>query len=317
MSTGATQSVTNLATWQSSNNGVVTVSPSGLAAAVAPGNADITATYQGTSGSLHLDVAMRTYGLVGVIADEATRSPLADVRVEVLNGANAGKTASTDTAGSYTFGGLVAETFRLRASKDGYGSGEQNVTVPDVPRADFFLHQPCAASVSPTSYSAINVPFSGGLLALTTSPTCSWTASTSDDWIHLTPPTSGTGSSTIYFTSVPNMPVTASRIGSILLSWPGGSTRVPVEERPATCTPSSTNTVPAAGAAYMFNLGEGCYFNTTITVDVPWIHLGTGTHGGGLYVDVTIDANPGAQRVGHITVDGHGNGLYAQYTLVQ
>ena len=278
------------------------------------------ATFSGTaSGEANIPaLPPRTYTLVGTIADETTRAPLPDVRVEIINGVNVGKVATTDASGTYNLVGLVAETFRLRASKDGYGSGEQNVTVPDIPRADFFLHQPCAVSVSPTSYSSINGPFFGaGILTLTAgSPTCSWNLSTTDDWIKLSPPTSGTGSSTVNFSLVINMPVTAGRTGSILLSWPGGSTRVSVEEQPANCTPSATITVPPAGPGYMFYLGQGCIFNTTLTVDVPWIRLGSG-HAAGTYIDIFIDPNPGAQRIGHVTADGHGNGLYSQYTFVQ
>src|SRR5262249_45628776 len=74
------------------------------------------------------DLPPSHYSLTGVINDETTRAPLADVRVEVLNGVYAGQTASTDLSGTYTFTGLAAETFRLRASKDGYLWGEQNVT---------------------------------------------------------------------------------------------------------------------------------------------------------------------------------------------
>jgi len=35
------------------------------------------------------------------------------------------------------------------------------------------------------------------------------------------------------------------------------------------------------------------------------------------YIGIFIDPNPGERRIGHITMDGHGNGLYAQYTSVQ
>ena len=317
LSNGSTEAVTTQATWQSSNAAVLTVNSSGLAMAIAAGDADLTATYAGVKGSLHLSVAPRTLGLIGVIADETTRGALADVRVEVLNGINGGKVASTDASGTYTFTGLVAETFRLRASKDGYAWGEQNVTVPDVPRADFFLHQACSVSVSPTFDSMLNGPFGSAISVSATPSSCPWNASTSDDWITLMPPTSGTGSSTIYFRVIANMPVTASRTGSILVSWSGGNTRVTIEQRPATCTPSDTFAVAASGRGWMFDLGAGCYFNTTMSVDVPWIHIGRDTHGGGLFIDVTVDPNSGAQRIGHITMDGHGNGLYAQYTFVQ
>jgi uncharacterized protein YjdB len=53
---GMTQIVTNAAAWQSSNPTVATVSSVGLLAAVAPGTATITATYQGMAGTLAVTV---------------------------------------------------------------------------------------------------------------------------------------------------------------------------------------------------------------------------------------------------------------------
>jgi hypothetical protein len=83
--------------------------------------------------------APQTFSLAGVITDAATRAGIAGARLEVLNGQNSGRVVTADGAGAYMFQGLVAETFRLRASADAHDSGEQNVTVPSVPRADFEL----------------------------------------------------------------------------------------------------------------------------------------------------------------------------------
>ena len=209
----------------------------------------------------------------------------------------------------------MAETFRLRASKDGYAWGEQNVTVPDVPRADFFLHQACCVRLSDFFY--IDEPyFNAGITVTSTPSTCSWSLSTGDDWITHITPTMGTGTSTIVLTLAPNTPATASRIGSILASWPGGSTRISVEEPPMTCPPWGPVAVPLGRVSYELGLGMGCWLNTTTTSDVTWLHVGM-THGGYRFLEVDFDANSGPQRIGHITMDGHGNGLYAQYTFVQ
>ena len=52
LSDGTTRDVTGLATWQSSNAAVATVSTSGLLRVLQLGAADITATYQTVSGKL-------------------------------------------------------------------------------------------------------------------------------------------------------------------------------------------------------------------------------------------------------------------------
>ena len=56
--------------------------------------------------------------VVGQVNDTALR-PLADVRVEVVDGPSAGVFATTDTVGHYELPG-VSEPFTLRATKDGY-----------------------------------------------------------------------------------------------------------------------------------------------------------------------------------------------------
>jgi hypothetical protein len=55
-SDGTVATVTNLATWQTSNPNAATVSPSGLLTAAAEGAVDVSATYQGAKGTLHVDV---------------------------------------------------------------------------------------------------------------------------------------------------------------------------------------------------------------------------------------------------------------------
>lgn len=57
LSDGSTQNVSGLATWESSNPAVATVTTTGLVTAVAPGQAHITAAYQGQAGTLPVMVA--------------------------------------------------------------------------------------------------------------------------------------------------------------------------------------------------------------------------------------------------------------------
>ncbi len=56
LSDGTTQNVTGQAGWQSSNQSVATVSSGGVVSAIAPGETDITATFQSVSGKTHLTV---------------------------------------------------------------------------------------------------------------------------------------------------------------------------------------------------------------------------------------------------------------------
>lgn len=56
LSTGSTSDVTQQATWQSSAPGVATVSPTGLVAAVAEGEVEISATFQSVRGTIGVGV---------------------------------------------------------------------------------------------------------------------------------------------------------------------------------------------------------------------------------------------------------------------
>jgi hypothetical protein len=56
LSSGATQNISSQATWQSSSTAVVSVSSTGLVTGVSIGEADVRATYQGVSGSQHVNL---------------------------------------------------------------------------------------------------------------------------------------------------------------------------------------------------------------------------------------------------------------------
>lgn len=75
MSDSTTQNVTNAAAWQSSNQAVMTVSGVGLVTAAAAGQATITATTQGRSGTLAMSVVLSvTTTFEGSVAGGAGQS---------------------------------------------------------------------------------------------------------------------------------------------------------------------------------------------------------------------------------------------------
>jgi hypothetical protein len=186
-----------------------------------------------------------TFTLTGAITDMATGAGIQGARVEALNGANAGKSVTTEASGAYTLAGLVAETFRMRASVPGYDTGEQNVTIPDVTRADMALRQtggPCVYTVSLTG--TLDVPQAGTQSSLTInrpSGTCGWTATSDVSWIVLDS-SSGNGNATLGFTVRPNNTFVG-RIGTITIDWGTGRSQLTVRQRediPAFCVVTVT-----------------------------------------------------------------------------
>lgn len=93
------------------------------------------------SGDVRRDFTMQriTYGLVGIVRESPSGTPLADADVEILSGPYAGQRATTHKDGSY--GLSVRETVRVRAAKPGWESQEATVTVtgPASTYQDFLL----------------------------------------------------------------------------------------------------------------------------------------------------------------------------------
>ena len=202
-----------------------------------------------------------TYTLTGLISDPG-RAGIPNARVEVLNGDNAGKATTTDGGGIYTLTGLLGGTFRLRASADGFLTGEQNVTVPDIPRADFTLQRvstTCTYTVSRTGN--FFVSWQQGQFDVTitrTQGSCAWQATTDVAW--LTPGNStGNGTATLTFTYTGNLNIVG-RSGTITFSWDGGSAQLHVnQDFPPLCegaalTFNGPGTVPASGGSYTATL---------------------------------------------------------------
>ncbi len=145
LSNGANQSCTTTATWQSSNTSVATVSSAGMVTAIAAGDADIRANCQGTTGALKVTVATAVFTLSGTVKDDAGAA-VSGATVEVTDGANTGKSTTSDSAGAYRLTGLIAGTFTLKASKTNYDTTTQSVTLSHDATTDVTLRRAVTAT---------------------------------------------------------------------------------------------------------------------------------------------------------------------------
>jgi hypothetical protein len=317
LSDGTTQDVTGQATWQSSDASVAVVSSTGAVRSVAAGEADLTATYSGVTGSQHLEIvagpaARRT--LTGMISDDNTGRPLADgAETQILDGENAGKVGRADTNGAYAISDVEVGTFTLRARATGYESRDQHVTLDaaDV-RVDFRLRSqrrdvPCAYLVTPDSIPLLSS--AAGQFSLTirrTSGSCAWTAVTDASWIRLAS-TGGNADATLTFSYDARPVGTGDRSGNIRVEWAGGSANRTVWQAPgpplkcsATMTIDGFNSpiLPSSAGQYTASIqaapGDACG---------PWlaeVHPGVsliGPGGGRVPGNITfkVAANPGRE----------------------
>ncbi len=140
---GTPLDVTNQATWASATPAVATISPSGILKGVSTGTADITASYQNVTGTLHVTVnRVPLYTLSGTVTETfpTASTAVAGVVVQVVDGANQGQSATTDSSGQYQLTDLVAGTFSVKAHHDNYDDVTSSVTIQNDATLAFSLN---------------------------------------------------------------------------------------------------------------------------------------------------------------------------------
>jgi immune inhibitor A len=140
-------------------------------------------------------------------------------------------------------------------------------------------------------------------VSVTAGGSCSWNVASNAVWISITGGGSGTGNGTVTYSVQTN--AGASRSGTLTIA---GQTFT-VNQAGTTCSysisPISANAVAAGGTGsfYVTTGAAGCAW--TATSDSAWLHITSGSSGSGNgTVAYSADANIGAARTGHITVQG-------------
>ncbi len=100
LSNGSTQDVTQQATWRSSNSSVATVSATGLLTSVAPGTADISATYGSQTGRGTTQVSAATYSVTVATQTAVALGTCDDVTQGLTSGEFAVRVLAIPTTGS-------------------------------------------------------------------------------------------------------------------------------------------------------------------------------------------------------------------------
>lgn len=119
-SDGSSQDVTRIVAWLSSNLQLATVTSTGDVAVVGTGDVDLSATFQGVSGSVRLSVTRApVFTLSGVIRETGPGGlPIEGARVQILTGG--GDHSFSDAHGNYALAGLEAGETILEVTHAGY-----------------------------------------------------------------------------------------------------------------------------------------------------------------------------------------------------
>jgi hypothetical protein len=120
LSDGTTRDVTAASTWATSNVAVAVVSAGGQVTILSSGDVDVRATYQSVTGTMRLALAQK-FALSGLVTEgPPTEGPLANVKLTITSGADAGAIVTSDAKGAFRFNTVTAGLMSLDATKDGY-----------------------------------------------------------------------------------------------------------------------------------------------------------------------------------------------------
>ena len=122
----------------------------------------------------HVNFALQAAGRIvaGTVTDATSHGVLPNIVVAVANGASAGMSTRTDSAGTYTLAGVSADATRLEASAPGYATADYPVTGSENVLVNIVLARlppppPPTASPIPDPGNVV-ITFAGGAGALTT-----------------------------------------------------------------------------------------------------------------------------------------------------
>ena len=305
LSGGVAQNVTGQATWQSSNTAVATVTSAGIVTVLADGEADISATFQSVTGKLHLVISTvpSSFGLSGNVTDAATGAALSGFTVQVIDGPNAGKTATTDSAGRYAIPEVAKGTTTVAASGASYDTQSRTVTIAGDTQLDFALRRtaPCV-TLMPASAS-VGAGASSGQITVDAPASCTWTAASRAAFLTITGRTNATGSGVVTYDVAAN-PTGTIRSGSLTV----GDQLFTVTQSAAcvyAVSPMSIAAAPGDANQFLIAVTTGDSCSWTAASQTPFIILASTPNGTGSgSVLVNMASNLGNRRTGTLIVAG-------------
>lgn len=141
MSNGTTANVTNAAIWSTNDPTIFAVAAGGKVTALKEGNADIRASYSGTTDKDYTTaqpfLMFTAYGTVTAAPPDF--GGLAGARVDISPSPSGSLFATTDGEGNYTFPPLKGGNYTITVSRDGFHSLTKTIAATRDVRTDFPL----------------------------------------------------------------------------------------------------------------------------------------------------------------------------------
>lgn len=90
-----------------------------------------------------------TFTVAGIVSDDSLETPISAATVTILDGANAGRSSTTDGNGYYSIPTLRPGSFTIRATKAGYNPGDRGLTLSADTRIDLRMRSIAPAPAPP------------------------------------------------------------------------------------------------------------------------------------------------------------------------
>lgn len=116
-----------------------------------------------------------TFTIAGVVSDDDEETPIAGATVTVVDGANAGRSSTTDGNGYYSIPALRTGSFTIRATKGGYNPADRGLMLSADTRVDLRMRSTAPPPPPPTPPPAPAPPPPGNSMtcsSVTPSATC-------------------------------------------------------------------------------------------------------------------------------------------------
>jgi hypothetical protein len=274
---------------------------------VAAGEGDITGTYQGVAGRLHLTIRkaeVPTFTLSGTVTDGTSGGILPNINIQATDSAGNAKSTLTGSSGTYSIAGLAAGSGTLIASAVSYQTTRLPVSLSADTQLDIVLPRTvCTFTLHPSSFSFESAGGTGTVILGSQATGCAWAARSNDAFISITSGTAGNDNGTVTFTVAAN----AGSVRSGTLTIAGQ--RITVTQTAPDCTYTLSTTsigFPQAGGTGTVTVTapSGCAWTAVSNANVITVTSGASGSGNGSVTFRVFPGIGGGPRTLTLTVAG-------------
>jgi hypothetical protein len=274
---------------------------------VAVGEGDITATYQGVAGRLHVTIRkaeVPTFTLSGTVTDRTSGGVLPNINIQATDSGGNSKSTLTGSSGTYSIAGLAAGSGTLTASAVSYQTTRLTVSLSEDTELDIVLPRTvCTFTLHPSSFSFQSAGGTGAVTLGSQATGCAWAARSNDAFITITSGSAGNDNGTVTFIVAAN--AGSARSGTLTIA---GQTVTVNQTAPDCAYTLSTTSIyfgeSGGTATVTVTAPSGCTWMAVSNASLITVTSGaSGSGDGGVTIKVFPHVGAGP-RTGTLTIAG-------------